>query len=207
MSPTVEDNRALSFAAAHAKKHSIPIIALFVISPGDYKAHDRSPRRIDFMLRNLRLLKVILPSLSIHTHTLTTLSQSSLAELNIPLQIISHTPRTTVPQRIIHQIKEWNVTRVFANIEYEVDELRRDIAFAEFGRKPGVSIEASFVSDKLLVEPGALETKQGKQYAVCLSSASFIFIADRPCIGLLAMAKKYVPSFSIFQSHLSDTFL
>lgn len=36
----------------------MPVVALFVISPNDYEWHDRGPNRIDFMLRNLRWLKV-----------------------------------------------------------------------------------------------------------------------------------------------------
>src|SRR5258708_38068066 len=54
----VEDNRALTLASQYAQTHSIPLVVLFVISPGDYESHDRSPRRIDFMLRNLKILKV-----------------------------------------------------------------------------------------------------------------------------------------------------
>ena len=57
----VEDNTALSKASKLAKDLSIPLVALFVLSPGDYKWHDRSSKRIDFMLRNLRYLKVRLP--------------------------------------------------------------------------------------------------------------------------------------------------
>jgi deoxyribodipyrimidine photo-lyase len=33
-------------------------VVLFILSPEDYHAHDRSPRRIDFTLRNLRIIKV-----------------------------------------------------------------------------------------------------------------------------------------------------
>jgi deoxyribodipyrimidine photo-lyase len=60
----VEDNTALSQASDKAKQLGVPVVALFVISPGDYRMHDRSARRIDFMLRNLRHLKVGRPSSS-----------------------------------------------------------------------------------------------------------------------------------------------
>lgn len=56
----VEDNTALATAAEKAKELGVPVIALFVISPGDYKIHDRGPNRIDFLLRTLRWLKVSL---------------------------------------------------------------------------------------------------------------------------------------------------
>ena len=58
-----------------------------------------------------------------------------------------------------------NATRLFANIEYEVDELRRDIAVCNVANDR--NILPTFVHDKLIVEPGSLSTKQGKPYAVC----------------------------------------
>lgn len=54
----VEDNTALYKASEYAKKLDIPLVALFVLSPGDYKWHDRSSKKIDFILRNLKYLKV-----------------------------------------------------------------------------------------------------------------------------------------------------
>ena len=54
----VRDNKALSSASAQAVKDGIPLLALFILSPQDYIAHDRSARRIDFTLRNLQVIKV-----------------------------------------------------------------------------------------------------------------------------------------------------
>lgn len=54
----VRDNRALSQASEQARKSEIPLVVLFILSPQDYVAHDRGARRIDFVLRNLRSLKV-----------------------------------------------------------------------------------------------------------------------------------------------------
>lgn len=57
-----------------------------------------------------------------------------------------------------------NATWLFANIEYEVDELRRDIAVARLAHDNGIL--PTFVHDKLIVAPGLLSTKQGKPYTV-----------------------------------------
>lgn len=57
-----------------------------------------------------------------------------------------------------------NVNRLFANIEYEVDEIRRDIAVCKLAKDNGIL--PTFVHDKLIVEPGLLSTKQGKPYTV-----------------------------------------
>lgn len=55
---TAIDNKALNRASKQAQQDNIPLIALFVVSPQDYIAHDRSPRKIDFTLRNLAVLRV-----------------------------------------------------------------------------------------------------------------------------------------------------
>ncbi len=57
-----------------------------------------------------------------------------------------------------------NATRLFANIEYEVDELRRDITVCTLANER--DILPTFVHDKSIIEPGLLFTKQGKPYAV-----------------------------------------
>lgn len=62
----VEDNTALSQASVKAKELGVPVVVLFVLSPGDYKIHDRSPRRIDFILRNLRNVAVRIALSSYH---------------------------------------------------------------------------------------------------------------------------------------------
>ena len=54
----LRDNKALSFASSKAKELGQPLVILHVFSPGDFKAHDRSPVRIDWVLRNLRLVQV-----------------------------------------------------------------------------------------------------------------------------------------------------
>ena len=57
-----------------------------------------------------------------------------------------------------------NAIRLFANIEYEVDELRRDITVCNLAKDKGIL--PNFCHDKLIVEPGLLVTKQGKPYTV-----------------------------------------
>jgi len=54
----VVDNRALAAASEQAVQNKIPLIVLFLLSPQDYVAHDRSKRKIDFVLRNLSEIKV-----------------------------------------------------------------------------------------------------------------------------------------------------
>lgn len=51
-----------------------------------------------------------------------------------------------------------------ANIEYEVDELRRDAKLARLCADNGIKFEAAH--DTCVVTPGALHSQQGTQYAV-----------------------------------------
>ncbi|KAF7977458.1 hypothetical protein HWV62_3639 [Athelia sp. TMB] len=142
----IEDNRALALASAQAVKDDIPLVGLFVISPQDYAAHDRSPRRIDFTLRNLRLVK------------------SALADLHIPLHTVTHTPRRTLPNFVVSLLDSLKAKQLYANIEYEVDELRRDIRICELAKLQG--IKPVFVHDKCIIEPNVIKTKQEKVYTV-----------------------------------------
>ncbi|KAI0251262.1 DNA photolyase, FAD-binding/Cryptochrome [Lactifluus subvellereus] len=140
------DNRALAQASAKAFEYHIPLLIFFILSPQDYDTHDTSSRRVDFTLRNLSILK------------------NSLVKLNIPLHVSTHTPRQTLPSHVISLLQSVNAAWLFANIEYEVDELRRDIAVSRLAHDNGIL--PTFVHDKLIVEPGLLSTKQGKPYTV-----------------------------------------
>ncbi|KAH8999252.1 DNA photolyase, FAD-binding/Cryptochrome [Lactarius akahatsu] len=142
----IYDNRALAQASVQALKDHVPLLVFFVLSPQDYAAHDRSPRRVDFTLRNLCVLK------------------GSLAKLDIPLHVTTHASRRTLPSYVVSFLQSVNATRLFANIEYEVDELRRDITVCNLANEAGIL--PTLVHDKLIVEPGLLSTKQGKPYSV-----------------------------------------
>ncbi|WRT70869.1 uncharacterized protein IL334_007868 [Kwoniella shivajii] len=143
----IEDNTALYKASEKAVELGIPLIALFVLSPGDYKIHDRSNKKIDFTLRNLRCLK------------------TKLHELNIPLHIVSYDRRLQIPRRIIKEVlPSLGSNHFFANIEYEVDELRRDIATVNLGRDNGIDVQC--LHDRLIVPPGKVLSQKGKPISV-----------------------------------------
>ncbi|ODN84202.1 hypothetical protein L202_00201 [Cryptococcus amylolentus CBS 6039] len=143
----IEDNTALSKASEKAKELGVPLLVLAVLSPGDYNWHDRSPRRIDFMLRNLRSV------------------QSKLDKLNIPLIVKSYDKRLTIPRKVITDIlPSLSAAHLFGNIEYEVDELTRDIKTVELAGKEG--IEVKLFHDRLAVPPGRIFTQAGKPMQV-----------------------------------------
>ncbi|KWU44354.1 DNA photolyase [Rhodotorula sp. JG-1b] len=147
------DNTALSYASAVAQDLGVPLLALHIFSPGDYKAHDRGPRRIDFQLRQMAYLK------------------GEFAKHHIPFFTITHKKRKDIPHMLCDKLKEWGAVGLFANIEYEVDELRRDIEVLERTKKAresgdGFAGQVEFFKDYCVVSPGELLTKQGKPYSV-----------------------------------------
>ncbi|KAI6811849.1 deoxyribodipyrimidine photo-lyase [Hortaea werneckii] len=140
------DNRALSAASAKAKEHQVPLICLFVVSPEDYQAHLISPARVDFELRTLQVLK------------------ADLAEKAIPLEVATIPSRKDVPGHIIRQCQGWGAKHVYCNIEYEVDELRRETKLTKTCLDNGIAFTA--MHDDVVVPPETLMTGQGKQYSV-----------------------------------------
>lgn len=138
-----EDNRALSAASKKAKDGSGMLLTCFLWAPQDFEWHGTSPARTDFMLESLRLL------------------QEQMHGLDIPLVILTAEKRGEKGARVFDFIKKHDITHVFANLEYEVDELRRDIDL--FKRLAEDKSSASFhlLHDQTIMEPKALKTNAG----------------------------------------------
>lgn len=140
------DNTGLALASQKAAEHGIPLIALFVLSPQDYEAHLTSPVRVDFMLRSLRVLK------------------EDLAKVDVPLWIETVDKRSAAPARVVELLQSWGARHLYANMEYEVDELRREAKTVRLCAENGISME--IVHDTCVVPPGRLKSGAGNQYAV-----------------------------------------
>ncbi|CBQ71357.1 related to deoxyribodipyrimidine photo-lyase PHR [Sporisorium reilianum SRZ2] len=148
----VHDNRALAHASAlaaarRAKGKGGNLIALFVITPADYSAHDRGARRIDFVLRTLASLK------------------TQFDELDIPFVVYTHSgARTKVGEKVFDLCAKYSVSQLTANIEYEVDELWRDIGMLKAASAQNVAF--SLFHDCYVVPPGRVRTNDGRPYSV-----------------------------------------
>lgn len=140
------DNTALAVASRRAAEHGIPLIGMFILSPQDYEAHLTSPVRVDFVLRSLRVLK------------------ADLAEVDVPLWIETVDERSAVPARIVELLQGWGARHLYTNMEYEVDELRREAKLVRLCAEHGVAAEV--VHDTCVVPPGRLKSGAGNQYAV-----------------------------------------
>ncbi|KAK4543291.1 hypothetical protein LTR36_005650 [Oleoguttula mirabilis] len=140
------DNRALSMASAKAGSKGVPLICIFVVSPQDYQAHFTSAPRVDFELRTLEVMK------------------RDLAEKGIPLYVTTIEDRKEVTGHILQKCEEWGAKHIYCNIEYEVDELRRETKMVKRCLDKGISFTA--VHDDVVVPPETLTTGAGKQYSV-----------------------------------------
>ncbi|KAL4802826.1 DNA photolyase, FAD-binding/Cryptochrome [Aspergillus unguis] len=142
----LHDNRALRMAYELAREHRIPLITLYINSPEDLAAHLASAERVDLTIRTLERLK------------------RDLGELDIPLYMETQTHRKNIPSRIVELCHEWGANNLFANLEYEVDELRREARLLHLCAENGIKFETPH--DTCVVPPGLLSSQQGKQYAV-----------------------------------------
>jgi deoxyribodipyrimidine photo-lyase len=140
------DNRGLALAAGKAKDAKIPLICLYIVSPEDYGAHCTSPARVDFDLRTLEVMK------------------KDLAELDIPLVVETVQIQKDVQSYIIDMCEKHDIKHVYCNIEYEVDELRRETKLIQKCLDKDISFTA--IHDDLVVPPGNLFSGTGKPYAV-----------------------------------------
>ncbi|KAH6669642.1 deoxyribodipyrimidine photo-lyase [Plectosphaerella plurivora] len=142
----VSDNRALRLASEKAQEAGVPLITMYIISPQDFEAHLTAPIRVDFTLRTLEVLR------------------KDLDKLNIPLYVETVDDRKNVSGRIGELLEEWQASHMFANMEYEVDELRREAKLVRQLATDGRSFEV--LHDTCVVPPGELQSGTGNQYAV-----------------------------------------
>lgn len=157
------DNTALQLASTKARAskdgENAALIAMYILSPQDLEAHLTSPAKVDFVLRTLKTL------------------QRDLDKLNIPLHVEVVECREDLPRRVLELASEWDASHMYANTEYEVDELRRDANVVRMGIKKG--IDFSVHHDLCIVNPGELATKVSRN---CFTSFREMILGVDTCI-------------------------
>jgi deoxyribodipyrimidine photo-lyase len=137
------DNCALHHASSVATRG---VVALFVVSPGQWTSHDYAAVRVDAILRSLVPLA------------------RDLARLNIPLVIRSAPTISDVPTIVSRLASDLACDALYFNKEYELDESRRDAQTTALCTKQGTRVHA--MTDQTLIEPGDLRTGEGRFYTV-----------------------------------------
>jgi deoxyribodipyrimidine photo-lyase len=141
----IQDNIALHHASTLAQEKNVPLVCVYCWCAKEEQWHGTSAARVDFMLEGVRIM------------------QKELEKLNIPLVVLHASSRKEYVPEVLKFVKEHKTSHVFANYEYEVDELRRDIKFV---KESGEDIEVKMFHDQTVVEPGTVLTGNGKPMKV-----------------------------------------
>ncbi|WP_226686482.1 deoxyribodipyrimidine photo-lyase [Stutzerimonas stutzeri] len=156
------DNTALAAAMAAG-----PTVALYLVTPRQWLAHDDAPCKVDFWLRNLAELS------------------TRLGALNVPLLIREVDDWQAVPDALLNVCREHGMQRLHYNEEYGVNEQRRDQAVA--ARVEAADIRVRGYLDQLLFTPGSVQTQSGSYFKVfsqfrkaCLARLSISLPACEP---------------------------
>jgi deoxyribodipyrimidine photo-lyase len=140
----VHDNPALYRATlAHAPAG---VVGLFVLSPGEWAAHDAAPAKVLFTLACVRELS------------------AALAKLHIPL-LVRHAPTAAeVPGVVLAAARQAQAGAIHFSREYEVNEQRRDEQVLTLAAAANISVVRSH--GQVMLPPGEVLTQGGKPYTV-----------------------------------------
>lgn len=143
----IKDNCGLSAANEIARKHNAGMIGFWVFCKEWHDAHEDSPFKLYYW--RLALEEV----------------HKNLAKLNIPVVTIEVEKRADILPTAMEFLKKHNVSHVFQNVEYEVDELRLATEATKLLLDEGIAFQACH--DSCVVKPFELSTKtSGKQFGV-----------------------------------------
>ncbi|OUM07372.1 deoxyribodipyrimidine photo-lyase [Pseudomonas syringae] len=137
----VHDNTALTAAMERG-----PTLAVYLLSPAQWRSHDDADCKVDFWLRNLVEL------------------QQALGKLNVPLLIREADTWDQAPEVLSTLCEQFKVEGVHLNQEYGIHETRRDQAVQQALEKAGIHV-AQYL-DQLLFKPGSVLTKTGNYFQV-----------------------------------------
>ncbi|KAF9111681.1 hypothetical protein BGX27_004587 [Mortierella sp. AM989] len=142
----LQDNKALHAASLRVKLGDKKcLVGLFIISETEWASHDEAPAKIDFWMRNLATLK------------------KSLDKLHIPLVVKKASSASSVVGIVESVVKEMDISHVFWNAEYMVDEKKRDKAVKMALEKlPAIYVEQH--EDQGVVPPKEMASKTGDGY-------------------------------------------
>ena len=138
----IDDNPALS----NTIKECEEIIAIYIFSELQWKLHNESNIKHEFLIDNLNIL------------------EKSLEKLNIPLIAINTKSFESLPEDLCSFATKHNIDHIFWNNEFGFNESKRDLAVIESSKK--IDIKISRYNDQVIYEPGFLRTGQGNPFSV-----------------------------------------
>ena len=137
----LHDNLAL---AAACRDRTAQVIALYISTPEQWKAHEMAPRQAAFVSAQLNAL------------------QTALAEKGIPLLFDEVADFAASVETVKNVCAQHSVSRLFYNYQYEINERQRDVAVEKV--LPHVVCEG--FDDSVILPPGAVMTGNHEMYKV-----------------------------------------
>lgn len=137
------DNTALYEACRAATRGAIGV---YLISPGEWRAHDDAPAKIDFWRRCVAELS------------------ASLAKLKIPLLIAQAPKPADIPGVLLKLATAHECDSLYFNYEYEVNESRRDERVTAQFKKAGLRTIA--LHDHVIIPPAEVRTRNDAFFSV-----------------------------------------
>ncbi|HEE0141606.1 TPA: deoxyribodipyrimidine photo-lyase [Citrobacter youngae] len=137
----LHDNLAL---AAACRDRSARVLALYIATPAQWKAHDMSPRQAAFVGKQLNAL------------------QTALAEKGIPLLVYDVGDFTASVEIVKNVCALHDVSRLFYNYQYEINERQRDAQV----EKSLSQVVCEGFDDSVILAPGAVMTGNHEMYKV-----------------------------------------
>lgn len=123
-----------------------PVMAVFCINEQQWLQHDWGPNKIGYVLHSLLKL------------------QRSLNLLNIELTFVDCSNFAKVPAELLKLAKKCNISKLYFNNEYELNEKNRDKCVIELFIKNNITV-CQF-DDQCLIVPGKVLTQQHTPYTV-----------------------------------------
>ena len=139
----LSDNLALRHATEASDDGCV---AVFAITPDQWREHDEAPAKVEFWLENLRAVA------------------DGLAAKRIPLRIVTVDGYDDLPKALLDLAGEVGADALYFNREHEVNERRRDGAVGDAFEEAGHTVEA--FDDHTVLPPLAVRTKQDGPYSV-----------------------------------------
>lgn len=137
----INDNTALH----HAAKECAQLLAVYVIDEDMWRNNNISNRQINFILAGITQL------------------QTELATLNIPLRIIT-CDTASITNELLQLVAIHNITRVYFNLEYEVNEQKRDADVTTILEKNSIHVHT--YDDQFILNPRLSLKRDGSYFQI-----------------------------------------
>ncbi len=143
----IHDNTALSELYQLANQHGANVSAVFFITPKQWLQHNMALTQVDLILRTLPKLTRLL-----------------YLQFNIQLNVFVEQSFADCTKKLASFCKQQHIQQVFANQEYELNEIQRDQQTSN--KLTELNVDFSLFHDQCILPPSTVLTQDGQMYKV-----------------------------------------